>query len=192
MSHKTDRKRAAKLEALYARLPTVACRGLCAEACGPVPMTTFEAVRLRRADPRHRWPMVVLRNERPRCCYLTDADRCGVYDVRPLVCRVWGTVKRLSCMHGCTPDRWLTDHEFAALAQAAERLGGALVVSDLGALRKSDQSFFDLDASAVSPEFADHWAEVVRGLRALHGGRIVGAAPDGPGGFVNVDPPKRD
>jgi hypothetical protein len=189
MSHKTDRKRAAKLEALYARLPTVACQGKCAVACGPVPMTTFEAVRLRRADPRHRWPMV---NTSARCCYLTAADRCSVYAVRPLICRVWGIVKRMSCMHGCTPDRWMSDAEFVEIGKAIERIGGAIVVSAVDELCRTDATFLDINTTGHAAEALDHWAEAVRGLRALHGGRIVGVTPDGPGGFVNVDRPKTE
>lgn len=183
MSHKSDRRAIEKLDALYAQLPRVACRGLCGEACGPVPMSTLEAQRLKRADPQRRLPMV---DERARCCYLTAREQCSVYAVRPLICRVWGVVKRMSCPHGCVPDRWLTDHEFLAVAQAVERIGGPIVLSALHALDSKGDSFFDVDGRAASPEFAEYYAEITRSQRALHGGRIVAVTP-GDGSWVDLD-----
>lgn|SRR5678815_1011915 len=179
MSRRTHQKAIAKLEAIYARLPRVACRGLCSIACGPLPMSELEAERMRRADPGRRLPMVVARDgngfSEMSCVYLTRANRCGVYDVRPLICRVWGTVKRLSCMHGCIPDRWLSDHEFVAIAQAVERVGGPTVLSSLGPLA-AGRSFFELDTTTVPPEEAEALAEITRSVRALHGGRVVGVS----------------
>lgn len=184
MSRKTDRKAVAKLEALYAQLPTVACRGLCFIACGPVPMSTLEAQRMRKADPWRRPPMI---DENARCVYLTEQHRCGVYDVRPLICRVWGVVKRMSCMHGCIPTRWLSDHEFVQIAKAIERLGGPLVVSDIGGLAATDATFLDLDTASVPEDLADHLAEKTRSLRALYGGRIAGVQPSGAESWIDLD-----
>lgn len=184
MSRKTHRKALAKLDALYARLPTIACRGLCSEACGPIPATTLEADRLHAADPQRR-RLRVLRDA--TCVYLTPSQRCGVYAVRPLICRVFGLVKRMSCMHGCLPDRWLSDHEFLALAQAVERLGGSWQASGPEG-PVPVESFLDIDPSGGPDEAtADRLAEHTRALRAMHGGRVVGVAPGGPGGWVSVD-----
>src|SRR3982751_2209804 len=119
----------AALDAIYAQLPTVQCQGQCAVGCGPVPLTDLEGQRLQAAT--HQKPrtipltpdfaLVGQPTPRERCVYLTPAARCAAYAVRPLLCRVWGTVKMLSCMHGCLPDRWLTEREFVALAAAVER-----------------------------------------------------------------------
>jgi Fe-S-cluster containining protein len=89
----------AALDAVYARLPTVACRGLCAVACGPIILTPAEATRMKAAHPERR----PLRTEPVRCTYLTKRERCSVYAVRPLICRIFGVVQRMSCMHGCVP-----------------------------------------------------------------------------------------
>jgi Fe-S-cluster containining protein len=183
LSRKTDRKAVAKLEALYAQLPTVACKGLCSIACGPVPMSTLEAKRMRKADPWRRIPMI---HENLRCVYLTDQNRCSVYDVRPLICRVWGVVKRMSCMHGCIPTRWLSDHEFTAIAKTIERLGGPILVSDVDALLDRGDTFLDLPTGRVSEAEAEALAEKTRNLRALHGGRIAGVNPSGEG-WVDID-----
>jgi Fe-S-cluster containining protein len=183
-----DRARLAALDALYAELPTVACRGLCAISCGPVPLTDLEARRLQLAS--HVKPRTVLKmladggphTERPRerCIYL-EADRCAVYAVRPLLCRVWGVVKSLSCHHGCRPDRWLGDIEFVRIAQAIERLGGGRL------LRTGPDGLFHVPGETFRvlvpqrPE-ADIEADAdrVRSLRALHGGRIISARMERP------------
>ena len=36
---------------------------------------------------------------------------CRVYPVRPMLCRLWGLVKKMACPWGCVPERWLTDEE---------------------------------------------------------------------------------
>jgi Fe-S-cluster containining protein len=172
------RQAIAALDALYATLPTIACTGRCAIACGPIILTPLEARRLQVTT--HRKPRtlpvtavdVAGNTLRQRCVYLHE-DRCTAYAVRPLICRAWGVVKQLSCMHGCVPDRWLTEVELVAVAQAIERVGGLLVQTDVDGLTRSPvDTWFglapqrSLDAIAVD-------AERTRSLRALHGGRIV-------------------
>jgi hypothetical protein len=185
VSQKTHRKAIAKLEALYATIPRVACRGRCAIARGAVPMTTLEAARARRADPGRRLPMI---REDARCIYLTARERCSVYAVRPLVCRVWGAVQRMSCMHGCVPDRWLTDRESLALMQAVERVGGAMVLPTLGPLAPHD-SFLDFrpESQWLPDAVIEQMAARTRGLRALHGGRIIGCTPSNTPNWIDLD-----
>jgi Fe-S-cluster containining protein len=180
---KTDRKAIAKLEALYARLPTVACKGLCSVAChSSIPLTVLEATRIRKAG--RTLPMA----QHGQCRYLTRGQRCGVYDVRPLICRVWGVLKRMSCMHGCIPDRWLSDYEFLDIAQAIERLAGPLVeTTATGQLQMSDQKSLLLIDPTVPPDMADHYADVTRNLRALHGGRIQSVMPAYEDTWTNMD-----
>jgi Putative zinc- or iron-chelating domain len=164
----------AQLDALYAALPTVACRGLCAIACGAIPLTDLEARRLQLAThvkPR-TVPGSVTEDGRTRaaerCIYLRE-DRCSVYAARPLICRVW---------HGCVPDRWLSDLEFVRIAQAVERLGGGRVIrtTPTGLEHTPGEQFAAL-APAPGRTVADIDAdsERVRSLRALHGGRILSA-----------------
>lgn len=182
MSAKTERRAVAKLEALYARLPTVACRGLCGAACGPLLLTALEAARMQKADARHRPLRVVGEARAARCVYLSPRGRCAVYAARPLICRVWGLVQRLSCMHGCVPDRWLSDREFLELAQALERLGPPLLMSTPAGLEALPpaRGWSSIVAPAADPErvaLEARLAEMTRGLRALHGGLVVGAQP---------------
>jgi Fe-S-cluster containining protein len=193
----------AALDAVYAQLPVIHCKGLCAVSCGPIPVTDLEARRLQVAthtkprtflqvfqDARSIQPM-----PRERCIYLTDAGRCRAYAVRPLICRVWGTVKMLSCMHGCTPDRWMTDREFLRTAQAVEKIGGGrcLLTAPDGLGVNPAGKFADVDVTAGRPDAAiDADAERTRSLRALHGGRIILAFGDLMRAATIIDVDKRD
>lgn len=54
---------------------------------------------------------------------LTSANKCSVYFQRPLICRLWGTVKKMACPHGCQPTTWLSDQEAGLLIQKMEEVG---------------------------------------------------------------------
>jgi hypothetical protein len=47
-----------------------------------------------------------------------------IFDLDPMVCRIYGLTKRLACPYGCEPDRWLTDAEADTLLKADEILRG--------------------------------------------------------------------
>jgi Fe-S-cluster containining protein len=46
-------------------------------------------------------------------CPLFDKEtgKCTVYEVRPLVCRLFGMVKKMKCKYGCKPSKWLSDRK---------------------------------------------------------------------------------
>lgn len=183
MSKKTNHKANARLAALYAKLPKVNCIGRCFVACGPVPMARLEADNMRKADSQRRLPMI---RQDVSCIYLTANKRCGVYDARPLVCRVWGTTKGMSCMHGCVPDRWLSAVEFVEIGKQIEQLGGGLVVSGPHGLEDVGTTFMDLNNMRPTDEVA-RLEEMTKTARALHGGRIVGISPAAENSFVDVN-----
>jgi Fe-S-cluster containining protein len=58
------------------------------------------------------------------CSMLTAARRCGVYEIRPMICRLWGVVEVMKCPYGCVPERYLTSQEGARLILEAEEIGG--------------------------------------------------------------------
>lgn len=180
-----EREAFAKLDALFAQLPSVQCKGQCTIACGAIPITELEATRLHQAThikPR-TLPLIVDGRQLQRCVYLSEQGRCKVYAVRPLICRVWGTLKTLSCPHGCLPDRWLTDREFVELGAAVERISGgslALETCFAGIARRKEPSFQQLllvshHVNARSDRALAEDAERTRGLRAIFGGRIIAA-----------------
>lgn len=110
-----------KLLAVYARLPTVECRGLCQKACGVIMMTRLEYRRLANAlgQDLDADPGVSL-----ACPVLTDEGRCGAYPQRPLICRLFGLTKALACPHGCQPSRWLSDDEAGEFIGEVSRISG--------------------------------------------------------------------
>jgi len=190
MSKKTNRDVYDKLDALYRQLPTIPCQRRCGETCGPIPLTTLEADRLRRHHPTRL--AQATRPDGHRCIYLTPTERCSVYDVRPLICRVFGVVKRMCCPWGCLPSSWMTDHDFVKLARLVEQIGGPLVVTTPTGLQAADGSFLDIDLHATTTADAEYYADLTRGLRALHHGRVTAITPDGPGGWIDQDHPKDD
>ncbi len=112
-----------------APMPTLACRGLCHQSCGPVPMTAKEVVALQNAagrvfdvqpswvpdDSERTFQLVV--DDSLACPALTKDRRCSGYAGRPMLCRLYGMVDhpRMRCPHGCEPTRWLSNEEAGKL-----------------------------------------------------------------------------
>jgi hypothetical protein len=176
------RQAVAALDALYAELPTIECHGGCAAACGPIPLTELEARRLQVTTHRKPRTLVLMPTvdgrgdtRRERCIYLSAADRCTAYAVRPLLCRAYGALKAMSCPRGCLPSAWLTPRAFVRLALAIEQVGGGrlLVTTPDGLALNPGGGFASLLDPGRSETAIEADAERTRSLRALHGGRIL-------------------
>ena len=109
-----------RLEALYARLPTIECRRLCQGSCGPITYTRAEGRRMRavagvepQPDPRTL-----------TCSMLSEDGSCAVYAVRPLICRLYGLVRMMQCPFGCRPERFLTNAECEQVMREVTEIGG--------------------------------------------------------------------
>lgn len=116
------------LEAIYAELPVVECKGLCQQACGPIGLTRLENRRIRRAigrEPSARGNL--------SCSLLTPDGRCEAYAFRPLICRLWGVVEAMRCPFGCVPSRWATDDEAKAWLHQASVIGDGHIVVEVRA-----------------------------------------------------------
>lgn len=89
------------LRRIYREVPDVHCKGLCQDACTAPPAQGIELRQIFRfvgTEEREALPG-------RRCPYLSVEGRCGVYEVRPLVCRLFGAVEKMVCPHGCAPDK---------------------------------------------------------------------------------------
>lgn len=91
------------LEELYAALPPLSCRGLCGHSCSAhVDAPAVERARIAEAGVDLDAPTAD-----GACPALSRAlvptGRCTVHQVRPVVCRLWGTAAAMPCPHGCTP-----------------------------------------------------------------------------------------
>lgn len=90
---------AAQLEELYAAIPDAGCKGLCTASCGSNVAT--EAERARVAERGVLLPLIGHYGD-AGCPALVDG-RCSVYEVRPLICRLFASAEGLECPYGCVP-----------------------------------------------------------------------------------------
>lgn len=106
------------LEKIYADIPALNCKRRCQEFCGPVTGGPLEQKRL-AAAPRAAMP-----STEPDSCTFLDGitGGCTIYDIRPLICRLWGLVEDLRCPHGCVPERLLTKAEAYALLRRTAKI----------------------------------------------------------------------
>lgn len=119
------------VDALYRLLPRMECKGKCASACGPVPVTPLERQRI--AEQGHRWvdgKVISLPDGTTAgtTCSALDQKRlrCRVYENRPMICRLWGLVEALKCPWGCIPEGGhLDDIEGMRLLNLSQWYGGA-------------------------------------------------------------------
>lgn len=118
---KTPEALAEALAAVYAQIPTTNCQGLCADSCCSFAMTVGEQRNI-RAQTGVSLPLA---HAGSFCPALTMLKQCSVYEVRPLICRIWGAVNTMRCGYGCEPDGgYLTDHDaMRLLAEVAELSG---------------------------------------------------------------------
>lgn len=141
--------KAAQLAAIYAQVPRmVDCKGECWRSCGPVVQlgmpTPYEYARLKDV-PRTSNPDL-------SDCELLENHRCSAYELRPFICRLWGTTPTMRCPYGCFPERWLSPEKAAELHRQVIALSG------------SRQYAFGDSAEAIAL-MRDSWFQ--RGARAL-------------------------
>lgn len=107
--------RAADLQALYDELPSLQCKGLCTDCCGPIDMAPLERSRLREIGVRIPLPieaLTMLERDGSYECPALIEGQCSAYERRPSICRLWGVVESIKCPHGCLPEPgYLTDAE---------------------------------------------------------------------------------
>jgi Fe-S-cluster containining protein len=133
------RRRDARLQELYDRVPSIECKGMCHGACCFIDASIRERERMEQASGRKLDTLDAKRDPeaggtqrdrrggllaRYRCSMLTNDGRCSVYDLRPMICRLYGVAEGLECKHGCKPERMLTAGETVELVVAAMHAGG--------------------------------------------------------------------
>src|ERR1044072_6244417 len=97
------------IQALYAQLPTIACKGYCHDSCGPIPVTDVELEAMARAAGREVTAMegpgsrrfLVRLHANDLDCQLLHKGQCTIYESRPLICRLMGVTEGLPCVYGC-------------------------------------------------------------------------------------------
>jgi len=136
----TRSEKDARLAEIYARVPAIpGCDGRCWTSCGPIDMSDRERQRIRAAGIRiTSYREAAADIERFWCDALTRDKRCAVYEMRPLVCRLWGAVESMRCVYGCVPEggRWLSDAEAYRMIAESMLIGGgdaAMIPADIDA-----------------------------------------------------------
>ncbi len=135
---------ARRIQDLYAQVPAVDCRGDCATTCTSFPIPRIEKRLIRRATgidlgPKHRDPRTTT------CPLLDQAGRCTGYDVRPLICRIWGTSQLYPCRFGCRPDG-----ELLTMAETYRLLSEAYIIGGQVTIARMTAAMADLPADTVA------------------------------------------
>lgn len=133
------RRQDERLAELYDQVPTIRCKGSCHDACCFIDASVRERDVVERASGERLETHDALapggagpqfdRDGRPlarfRCSMLTNDGRCSVYEDRPMVCRLFGTVKtNMECHHGCRPERMLSSLDAIRLLLDSFEAGG--------------------------------------------------------------------
>jgi Fe-S-cluster containining protein len=104
---------------IMTKIPSFTCKPGCHGCCGIVPFTTKERDRVAAIRPMEQWTLfqegawVPTASLQTMSCPFLNADGCGIYEQRPMVCRLFGAVDdpRMTCLHGCGPAKKLTERQ---------------------------------------------------------------------------------
>ena len=110
------------LAGVYADMPAIDCRGLCSDSCFSMFATPAEQKFIAEQTGR---TLPLLHAPPEPCPELTMLKRCGVWESRPFVCRLWGVTEAMACPYGCRPeDGFLSEAEAAGLMRRLAALDG--------------------------------------------------------------------
>lgn len=163
------------LHQLYGKLPSVNCKGLCWNSCGPIDLSTAERRRIVEwgveipvftEERSQRWAA-----DEPLYCpalehnpELPGGVGCSVYNDRPLICRIWGVGEDdLACPHGCETTGTLTHAEVMDLLMESFKIGGHENFSDADA----EQANETLQAALADPKVGPLMRRFMQGDRSV-------------------------
>jgi len=91
-----------RLNEIYSQIPNFNCKH-CHDCEGPIIWFKPEEINIRCYLKEHnmryiQWTKEQFKKNRKKCPYLKN-DRCSIYPVRPIVCRLQGTIKDLPCKY---------------------------------------------------------------------------------------------
>lgn len=110
------------LQSHYDKIPPVACKGLCQEACGPIVLLQVEKDEIRRVFGK-----TLMVDQSLTCNALCKTTgTCGVYEARPWVCRAYGAMEGLECPHGCNTAPLVSRKDADKMVRATQKAGGKI------------------------------------------------------------------
>ena len=91
---------------IYASIPAINCHH-CHSCDGPVIWFQPEDINIKDYLKKHHrkmisWTTEEFQKHHMQCPYLEN-NRCSIYPVRPLICRLQGTIPELPCHQGISP-----------------------------------------------------------------------------------------
>jgi len=91
-----------RLNKIYSKIPNFDCKH-CHKCEGPIIWFKPEEILIRNYLKKHnmkykQWSKQQFERNKKKCPYLKN-DRCSIYPVRPIVCRLQGNVSDLPCEH---------------------------------------------------------------------------------------------
>jgi len=89
-----------RLEEIYNKIPDFECKN-CHSCCGPIIWFKIEDILIKDYLKKHdlkdiKWTDEEFKKNNMRCPYLKN-DKCAIYKVRPIVCRLQGNIPELPC-----------------------------------------------------------------------------------------------
>ncbi|MFH1102096.1 MAG: YkgJ family cysteine cluster protein [Methanobacteriota archaeon] len=112
-----------RLQQIYAQIPDCECVH-CHQCCGPIAWFKPEELLIRDFLNKQGMEYVVWTTEEftqhnNRCPYLKQ-DRCSIYPVRPIVCRLQGIIPQLPCQQHGTMS--ISPQQHASIKQSMDAL----------------------------------------------------------------------
>ena len=131
-SQSEESQRINKIEEIYSSIPEISCVEDCGKCCGLISMSELEDRRVRRFleenhlevqfynDPLDVTYVKALHGEN-RCYFLDKRQRCLVYPVRPIICRLYGVAENMRCPY-TRPGEYLTESEAINLIKEVKKI----------------------------------------------------------------------
>ncbi len=110
------------LDEIYSKIPRLACKRRCGDQCTALMLSDYEQTLIDETIGKTDFSLETGMKRGCIACPKLVKGSCSIYELRPLVCRLFGVVKKMKCTHGCKPKRWLSDLEAKELIRAAEEL----------------------------------------------------------------------
>ncbi len=112
-----------RLNMIYAKVPSFDCKH-CLQCSNPIWWFKPEEINIREYLKQHHMGYLTFsfeefKRNQMRCPYL-QGNRCTIYPVRPLVCRLQGTIKELPCPNIKKP--LLTEAQYKKIIQELNML----------------------------------------------------------------------
>lgn len=121
------------LHQMYQQVPAMDCVGRCHHAC----TTGINMSEAERATIAHTTGVHIPADKTSGSCpALGPAKTCTVYEVRPLICRLWGTTAPLQCPYGCRPKPgYLSVELMIEMMLTSMEIGGGIPRTDIADTR---------------------------------------------------------